>query len=71
MAFWVYENWLAEKKAVVHIGTCGNCNDRQGCHQNRLCEKNGRWHGPFPTLAAADKAAKATSRPSRHHRCTK
>jgi len=71
VAYWVYENWTAEHKAVVHMGNCGNCNDGLGCHTNRLGEKNGRWHGPFDTLSAADKAAKTTGRPTRQHRCAK
>ena len=67
----VYETWGAEHRAVVHIGCCWYCNDGRGRSPNRLGEKNGRWHGPFDALAAADKAAKATGRPSRRHRCAK
>ena len=45
LSFWVYENWTAEHKAVVHAGTCGNCNDGVGCHENRRGNRNGRWLG--------------------------
>lgn len=69
MRFWVYENWTAEQKAVVHRGTCGNCNDGKGCHPNKLGNKNGKWHGPFPSEEAARLTAKGTGRPVRTHRC--
>jgi hypothetical protein len=67
MSFWVYENWTAENKAVIHIGTCGNCNDGQGCHPNPLGKRNGQWRGPFNTLKEAEVAAAATQRPIRKH----
>ena len=69
LKYWVYEHQAAEKKAVVHIGSCGHCNNGYGCQRNRRGEKNGRWLGPFRTLIAADQAAQATRRPARHHRC--
>lgn len=70
MAYWLHENWTAKRKAVVHVGSCGHCNDGRGKTPNRLGEKSGRWHGPFPTVTAADQAAKATGGPARHHSCT-
>jgi hypothetical protein len=36
MAYCDYENWIAEYKAVIHKGTCGNCNEGKGCHDNPL-----------------------------------
>ena len=69
MAFWIYENWTAEKKAVIHRGECGMCNDGQGFHANPLGEKNGRWHGPFSSLEIAESAAADTQRPVRRHSC--
>ena len=45
MSYYVYENWTAEHKAVIHRGSCGNCNEGRGCHKNPLCGRNGRWHG--------------------------
>lgn len=52
--YWVYENWTAEKKAVIHLSTCGSCNDGGGCHANSRGDRNGRWHGPFETLVDAE-----------------
>ena len=71
VAFWVYENWTTENKAVVHAGNCGHCNDGRGHTPHRAGEKNGRRHGPFPTLVEANQAAQDTNRPSRFHRCIK
>jgi len=33
--FWVYENWTAEHKAVIHSGTCGHCNHGKGCQPSK------------------------------------
>ena len=46
MDYYFYENWTAEKKAVIHVGSCGNCKDGKGCHENPLGNLNGQWHGP-------------------------
>lgn len=69
MSFYVYENWTAEHKAVIHLGSCGNCNEGKGCHENPLGNRNGRLHGPFDTLNGAQRAADATGRRVRLHRC--
>ena len=69
MSFYVYENWTAEQKAVIHRGSCGNCKEGEGCHENPLGNRNGRWHGPFESLEAAEAAAMRTNRPVRRHRC--
>jgi len=53
MQYYVYENWVAEKKAVIHKGSCGSCNDGQGCHQHIRGEENGKWHGPYDTYPEA------------------
>jgi hypothetical protein len=71
MAFWVYEHWTEEPKAIVHAGSCGQCHDGRGRDVNRRGDPDGRWHGPFPTLEEAHQAAQATGRPVRQHRCTK
>jgi len=53
----VYENWRARgKKAVVHRATCGFCNNGARLQAGTRSD-NGRWTGPFPSLAAADAAA--------------
>jgi len=67
MSYWVYENWTAEQKAVIHRGSCGFCNEGRGCHKHKLGEKNGRWHGPFETLANAEIEARKTQRPVKLH----
>lgn len=54
---WIYENWTAEKKAVIHEATCGHCNDGQGSHPGSTGDKNGRWHGPFASYGAAQEFA--------------
>ena len=65
MAFWVYENWTAEQKAVIHKGSCGYCKEGRGCHEHKLANRNGKWHGPFYSLEEAKNAAKNTGRPVR------
>ena len=55
--FWVYENWAAEKKAVIHRTECGHCQDGQGSHRGKHGERNGRWHGPFEGYESAKVAA--------------
>ena len=70
MSYWIYENWTAESKAVIHDGSCSYCNNGKGCHANPLANKNGKWHGPFSTVAAAEAAAKATKRlTQKKHKC--
>jgi hypothetical protein len=64
ITFFVYENWAAEKKAVIHFGDCSYCNYGKGIHAD-TSTRNGRWHGPFATFAIAEKAAKETGRPVR------
>lgn len=62
--YFVYENWAAEKKAVIHFGTCSYCNQGQGVHVNAGTQ-NGRWLGPFASFSSAEKAAKETGKPVR------
>lgn len=67
MKYYVYENWTAKDKAVIHRGTCGYCNDGRGCHRNPLGNRNGRWHGPFDTLEEAKRTAQNTGRTVQMH----
>lgn len=60
--FWVYENWRAQSKAVVHTAECSRCRDGQGTGKGTLGEQNGRWHGPFDSRDTAQKVAAATGR---------
>jgi hypothetical protein len=69
MSYYVYENWTAERKAVIHRGSCGHCKEGQGCHDNPLGNRNGQWHGRFRSVQEAERAAKGTGKPVRKHRC--
>lgn len=55
--FWIYENWVAEKKAVIHKANCSYCNNGQGTQKNKLGNKNGKWHGPFNSYEEAKEIA--------------
>ena len=67
MSYYVYENWTAENKAMIHKNTCGFCKDGRGCHKNPLGNRNGRWHGPFDSLEEAKRTAENTGRTSKIH----
>jgi hypothetical protein len=67
--YWVYENWVATNKAVLHTSTCGFCNDGVGTGRNTRGARNGRWHGPFASEEEAEAAAKRTGRPVQQDRC--
>jgi len=69
MNYWVYENWVAERKAVIHVADCGHCKDGRGCHPNPHGNANGRWIGPFKSMSQAKLAAKGTGKPVRSHSC--
>lgn len=69
MAYWTYENWVAENKAVIHRSDCRFCNDGGGTGRNVLGERNGRWRGPYETLDEVESAARGTGRPVRNCRC--
>lgn len=71
MNFYVYENWTAEHKAVIHRADCGFCNNGKGSGRNKLGNKNGRWHGPFDSLTKAERAAISTGRTVKQDRCVK
>ena len=73
MPFYVYENWTAQDKAVIHKGECGYCNHGKGCHENPSRDKHGRWHGknkPFNTYQEAKSFAESLGRNVvKPHRC--
>jgi hypothetical protein len=71
MSYWIYENWTADDKAVIHNGACGFCNHGKGSSKpHPHGNKNGKWHGPFNTIAAAERVAKATKRAvQKKHAC--
>lgn len=53
MTFYIYENWVASDKAMIHYETCAFCNNGEG---------TGRWWGPFATSDEAFKKAGALNR---------
>jgi hypothetical protein len=59
LSYYVYENWVAEKKAMIHKGNCSFCNNGMGIHRNIHGERNGKWHPPFDTYDAAKKFAQS------------
>ncbi len=48
----VYENWRAERKAVVHRSSCGHANDGHERLEDYTAP-NDRWFGYFTTLEEA------------------
>ena len=63
--YFVYENWTAEHKAVIHHADCKFCNSGKGLHPN-AGTRNGKWHGPFASYDQALHAAQGTGRPVRN-----
>ncbi|WP_055668227.1 hypothetical protein [Desnuesiella massiliensis] len=55
--YWVYENWVAEKKAVIHKDSCVFCNHGKGNNKNIHGNRNGKWHGEFSSFVEAEKFA--------------
>ena len=62
VSYYVYENWVAENKAVIHRADCGHCNHGKGAHENTRGGQNGQWHGSFSTVEGAAKFAEETRR---------
>jgi len=69
MKYYVYENWRAESKAVIHRGSCGNCQEGKGCHKTVRGDSNGRWWGPYATYQEAKEKGVSLMRPIKDHRC--
>lgn len=58
MNYYVYANWRADNKAVIHVGDCGHCNEGKG--QNRSKSRgteNGIWSNPFRSYEEAKRYA--------------
>ncbi len=54
MAFFIYENWQAgPHKAVIHVGSCGHCDEGKGRSGGTYDPKHGEWHGPYHSLEEA------------------
>lgn len=62
MRFYIYENWQADDKAVIHKGSCSFCNEGEGTGRGTLGNQNGVWHGPYSTQQEALTAAKKLGR---------
>lgn len=75
MPYYIYRNWVAEKKSVIHKAACGYCNYGKGCHRNPLGNKNGEWSGRFEKLEDAkndaSKSYKSLKQYGKHHRINK
>lgn len=52
MSYYIYENWRAEQKAKIHIGTCKHCNNGNGQNKEKT-NLNGKWHGPYSSIEDA------------------
>lgn len=50
MNFWIYENWQAANKTVIHKATCIYCNNGQGTGKEINKGQNGKWIGPFTSF---------------------
>ena len=54
--YYIYENWHAEGrngKAVIHQGTCSDCNHGQGRSGGNYDRSKARWRGPYASLESA------------------
>lgn len=58
MKYYIYRNWVAEKKAVVHKATCSYCKNGKGIQKNLREDKNGAWSTGYNTYEDAVEAAK-------------
>jgi hypothetical protein len=55
--YYIYRNWVAEKKAVIHKGSCSFCNDGKGLQVNSRGNKNGVWSQGYNAYEIAREAA--------------
>ncbi len=57
--FWVYENRVAEKNAVVHRAECGHCQNGQGSHPNIHGDGTGGGTAPSTTTPRRERRPSA------------
>lgn len=57
MKYYIYRNWVAEKKAVIHRADCSYCNDGTGLQKTIHANKNGAWSESFDSYNQAKEAA--------------
>jgi hypothetical protein len=58
MKYYIYRNWVAEKKAVIHKANCSYCNNGKGLQKNLRGDKNGAWSKEYNTYEEALEAAR-------------
>ncbi len=58
MGYYVYRNWVAERKARIHKAECGHCKNGKGCHVNPRGNKNGEWSKRFKSFEDAENDAR-------------
>jgi len=65
MDYWIYENWTAEQKAVIHRSNCSFCNAGRGVHPGST-DRNGQRNGPIFNPISGDPGSRGeTGRPVR------
>ena len=57
MTYYIYRNWTAEKKAVIHKANCSHCNNGKGKRDNIRGDKNGAWSQEYKTYEEAKQIA--------------
>lgn len=53
MAFYIYENWRANDKTVIHKADCRYCNQGKGIGIGTRGTENGKWYGEFKSFDEA------------------
>jgi hypothetical protein len=59
MSLWLYEYRGSRRTVTIHGGSCGFCKEGRGRSGRGTKAANGRWLGPFESLAEARDAAEA------------
>lgn len=57
MTYFIYRNWTAEKKAVIHKANCSYCKNGKGLHKKKRGNKNGTWSQEYQTYEEAKRTA--------------
>jgi hypothetical protein len=69
MGFWLYQNWTDGYVVRLHAGGCGFCKEGRGRSGRGTEPRNGRWLGPYETLAAAHEVAATLRGDVSEHSC--
>jgi len=62
MSYYIYENWHADDKTKIHLGSCGSRNDGRGTGKGTKKEQNGRWWGPYEKIEDAKSKVESLKR---------